>query len=73
MNETSSEKEKIRSVLKTIKSVDHPVITRCLHSSPGLPSFAEGSPHISPENLDTFLAGLRDDISLMSVEPAKKV
>ena len=53
--------------------VDHPIITRCTHSSPGLPSFTEGSPYLFPEQLTMFIQAMRDDISLMEVQSARKV
>jgi hypothetical protein len=68
-----SEKEMARVMLSMQQQVDHPVITRCTYSSPGLPSFTEGSPYLLPENLSLFLEAIRDDVSLMTLEPAKKV
>jgi hypothetical protein len=68
-----SVQEIARAILATQHPVDHPVVTRCTHSSPRLSSFAEGSPYLFPENLELFHRAIRDDISLMNLEPAKKI
>ncbi len=68
-----SEREAARAMLAAQRAVDHPIITRCAYSSPGLPSFAEGSPYLFPDNLDLFLCAIRADVSLMTLEPANKV
>src|SRR5262245_57139887 len=56
------EREAARAMLAAQRAVDHPIITRCTYSSPGLPSFAEGSPYLFPDNLDLFLRAVRDDV-----------
>ncbi len=48
------------------------VITRCALNPHGLPGFIEGSPYWFPEDVDRLRAALRDDLSLMAVEPARK-
>jgi len=68
-----SERDVARTMIAAQRVVDHPIITRCTRSSPGLPSFTEGSPYLFPDNIDLFLRAIRDDISLMTLEPAKKV
>ncbi len=68
-----SEREVARAMLSSRPPVDHPIITRCARSSPELPSFAEGSPYLHPEYLELFLGAVRDDVSLMTVEPARKI
>ena len=49
------------------------MITQCARSATCLPWFAEGSPYLFPENIPLFLRAARDDISAMTVEPARKV
>ncbi|HEY1934296.1 MAG TPA: hypothetical protein VGG99_19985 [Acetobacteraceae bacterium] len=61
-----------RAMLAAQNPVDHPIITRCTSSSPGLPSFAEGSPFLMPETIGWFLAAARDDVSLMTLENATR-
>jgi hypothetical protein len=59
-----------RALLAAQTPVEHPIVTRCRLSSPGLPGFVEGSPHIVPENLDAFVGALRDDAALMRLDDA---
>lgn len=54
-------------------TVDRPIITRCRYSSHGLPAFADGTPHLTPQRFTQFDAALRDDASLMELEPARRV
>lgn len=61
-----------QAMLEAQAPVDHPIITRCTSSSPGLPSFAEGSPFLMPETIGLFLQAVRDDVSLMNLEPATR-
>ena len=68
-----SAKNIARGILAAGSNVSHPIITRCAYSSPRLPSFTEGSPYLSAVNIDLFLRALRDDVGLMSVEPARRI
>jgi hypothetical protein len=54
-------------------NVTHPILTRCHFGSHGLPAFADGAPHLTPESYDRFAAALREDVSLMEIEPARRV
>jgi hypothetical protein len=73
MNPHVTHLETAEAILSSRSPVDHPIITQCLCSSPGMPSFAEGSPYLIPENVELFLKSLRTDVSLMSIEPAHQV
>jgi hypothetical protein len=53
--------------------VDRPILTSCHHGSHGLPAFADGTPHLTPHSFSQFASALRDDLSLMEVEPARRV
>src|ERR1700730_2374142 len=75
MNQHNSswESTTAREILTAQRPVDHPIITRCMSSSPELPSFAEGSPSLEGDNIKLFIDELRDDVGLMTLEPARRM
>jgi hypothetical protein len=50
----------------------HTRITRCRLNPHRLPGFVEGSPYVFSSDVELFRRSLRDDISLMTVQPAQK-
>jgi len=73
MAQELTDREAAELLVTADPEVDHPIITQCRLSSPGLPSFAEGSPYLFPENINEFCNALREDVALTCVERAKPV